>query len=243
MANTAPNIVRDRLTLYLDPSNPKCYISGSPIVYDLSQNRDLSQRILSGTLTNSPTFDSSQNCFGFSGSESYIRTNCSSSQIINTNDWTVSIWIKPTGENITRSSPDAGQMILCDNDYPASYGWYAINRTYVTTNGGDRLWVGNYPSYFGVRYVNDQWINITMTLTGSLFKGYSNGKLFAAGASGNTNLTYANSNTTLWLGQVNQIITTIAFSGSMGPVLAYQKGLTDKEVFQNFNAMRKRFGL
>ena len=84
-------IVTDGLILYLDAANTKSYISGSTDWYDLTTyNND-------GTLTNGPTFSSTNGgSIVFDGVNDYVQVN--NSDILNpTQTITLSVWSKFNG--------------------------------------------------------------------------------------------------------------------------------------------------
>ena len=66
--NYSPNIITDGLVLYLDAANTKSY-PGSGTTW-----RDLSKSQLNGTLTNGPTFNSSNGgSIVFDGVDDYVN--------------------------------------------------------------------------------------------------------------------------------------------------------------------------
>ena len=61
-------MVTDGLIFYLDAANPRSFVSGSTSWYDMTRNSN------NGTLTNGPTYDSSNGgAVVFDGSNDYIN--------------------------------------------------------------------------------------------------------------------------------------------------------------------------
>jgi hypothetical protein len=116
--------------------------------------------------------------------------------------------------------------------------------TTTITNG---LWIGKINSNFVLRSYNvaddiqcslpttGTWTNIVVTRSNGIAKIYYNNLLIASAS--NTK-TYASSTT-----EIGRDGTTNVFFGSMASVRYYNRGLSDSEIAQNFNATKSRFGL
>lgn len=92
--NYSPNIVRDSsLVLYLDAANTKSYVSGSTIWNDISRGGN------NGTLTNGPTFNSSNNgSIVFDGVNDKILSNSTVDTAFPS--WTAELWLNYSTETI-----------------------------------------------------------------------------------------------------------------------------------------------
>jgi hypothetical protein len=213
------DIVTDGLVLCLDAADKNSHPGSGTTWYDLSNGMGDSSYL------NSPTFqdNGSLSSVYFDGSDD----NVSIPGTLNATAGTISIWLKATswGSN--------------DLVFKAMGG--GTNRWYFRQAGS--TW--NYTVDRGNPQVSKTvgsissgiWGNITMTYYTSNILGYLNGTL-------TTSDTFTDPGTaggTIRLGGYSTSSTQ--WSGYIAIVLIYNRTLSAKEVSQNFNAQRGRFGV
>jgi hypothetical protein len=244
----SPRIVSNGLVLYLDAANPKSYTGSGTTWSDLSGNGN------NGTLTNGPTFDSSNNGgIKFDGVNDWVVV--SDNPTINfTSQLTISLWFF-SGTNITGVNDyDLLYLKGFTNDSPVD----SMNPQ-IGIDGGYG-WRGpiQSPTTFRSFYVppagflqTNTWYNLTYThVSGNTPIVYKNG----TSQSGFTYLSGTGRSTdgTLPLSTNTRPLTICGdsprnagsrFTGRMSIVSVYNRALTESEVLQNFNALRGRFGL
>jgi hypothetical protein len=215
--NYSPKTVTDGLVLYLDAANPNSYVSGSSTWIDLSRNN------LNGTLTNGPTYNSSNGgVIIFDGTNDYV--NCGNSSVLDLTDITISVWYKTTA---------TGNQILVGKSYLTSYYLNvapSANSFSLWTNGTS-LGSGTITTLG-----NGNWHNVVGTMSGVNKKVYYDGALANSGT-GTSNI----DSNPLYIG--SSPVNAAIFNGSIANVLLYNRALSIEEVQQNFNTTKTRFGL
>lgn len=215
--------VVDNLLLYLDPSNPTSYPGSGTTITDLSGNG------YNGTLTNGPTYSTSNGgVIVFDGS----NDNISVSGLDLRRNFSLELWVK--FNSLSTSQGLFGQGIAAANqgmhifqsgnsiEYRLYFSDYA--RTATTTTG--------------------QWYQYVFTYshTSPYTKQiYRNGVLLGTSTSGQGQ----------WAGtgafRIGHTYSNInpadPLNGSVGLARAYSKILSAPEVLQNYNNDRARFGL
>ncbi len=225
----SPQIVTNGLVLALDAGNTKSYVSGSTTWFDKSGNG------YNGTLTNGPTFNSSNGgSIVFDGTNDYVLVN--KTLMADAPAGTFDIWFnlattagsayytvsniligKPSGpDNAFGFSPNTGKLML-----------RLGNATNLTSSVSVNT--GSWQLGQGV------WDSTGMSI-------YLNGSLVASvAASGLTWFGGTTYDTVLgrnWVGSGDG-----SFTGNIGSVKVYNRALTQAEITQNFNALRGRFGI
>jgi hypothetical protein len=233
--NRGPNIVTDGLILALDAANTKSYVSGSTTWYDKSGNSN------NGTLTNGPTFSSTNGgSIVFDATDDYISIlNPISFQSQNIS---ISVWVYPL-------NPETSLVTLIDYDHGSLSGW-TIQSENATTNrnyyfayhdGTQFQPAGNTNSGKGVQITNLTWNNITYTKNGTSVIGYVNGIQSVNYTASNSNINYQ-SNRNFRIGDyVNS--SNRRYKGNVSNTQIYNRALSASEVLQNYNALKSRFNL
>jgi hypothetical protein len=211
-----PGIVTDGLVLCLDAANPKSY-PGSGTAW-----RDLSGRGNNGTLTNGPTFSTSNGgSIVFDGSNDYIDSPCTKTATCSFSCWarTTTLASNPM---LFNSGPDGQGPDLFF--YNGKISW--------NTWDADANPLANIPSS-----ANDgNWhhyvvINDAASTTKLYYDSVLIGSATYRSSANNTNLTIGgNTNTYQW-------------NGSISSFMLHNKLLSPTEISQNFNALRGRFGI
>jgi hypothetical protein len=212
-------ITTDGLVVYLDPANTRSYSGSGNTVYDLSGLGNTSE------LINGPTYSSSNlGYFVFDGSNDAIHIN-SLANILSYDAYTKIAYFYVT------NSLTSNNIISGGWSGAHAFWLQGVNRLYAGHNGAWSTVTGNTllssnTWYFGaVTYSN---------VTG--WKLYLNG--IEDGSSANT---------TTFTGDREIVIGAYDsgnnFSGRISNVLVYNRALTATEIFQNYNATKRRYGL
>ncbi len=220
---TATPIVQSGLVLNLDASRSSSYTGTGTTWTDISGTGN------NGTLVNGPVFGTaSGGIITFDGVNDYVDLGTKSSLAPGTSDFTISFWI---------NSNNWGSL--------SSTSYSPIFVTLV--NGG--LWIGKNGANFVLRtaYIADdvqysvlptvnQWTMVTVNRVGNIAKIYYNGSVVASATvtrnyvSGNS---YIGSDVTAGNNYSNIKLSTFSY---------YNRGLSELEITQNFNATKSRFG-
>ena len=221
--NTPP-IVINGLVLALDAANPKSYVSGSTVW------RDLTNPLVSGSLVNGPTYNTSNGgSIVFDGVNDYASTDHNS--LLNlTETFTISTWIYPSRTNTQ------GYIINKNNSYAIIIGYQQgfvnfYNRAYQPSSTATQIPIN----------VNE-WVNITYSKNSNAllnnWNGYKNGIPIFSLTTSFTNTTNTN---ILSLSTSNG--TGDFYQGRISTIQLYNRALSAQEVLQNYNATKGRFGL
>lgn len=228
----SPKIVTDGLVLCLDASNTKSYVSGSTTWNDLSKN------IYNGTLTGGPTFDSAdEGSIVFNGSNYVLGAAVTNTQYLN--GFTVMSFHKLT-------SVGSYPTIFALGTIPSSFydsiniGYHADTgqlQSYLVTTAASYLTPLSPATLNKITCVTATWDGLSVN--GSL-KFYINQNLSLTTTTQGALNTTANS-TNYRIGNRGSL--DIPFIGSIYNVLLYNKALSAREVQQNYNTLKPRFGL
>lgn len=221
-----PNTVTSGLILSLDAGNIKSYPGSGTTWTDLSGNG------YNGTLTDGPTFSNTRGGgIVFDGTNDFVDTTLTGTM----NDLTVECWFNGTktarnhlwnfGNSSTESPP--GNNLNCDfND---SYDLWI----YWNGSGTNRVRYNITGSF-----TDSTNRSLVFTHTGSTNKVYSNGVELSITESGGTQ-TFSGVNAA---GSFN-LGGGFFFGGTIFLAKVYNRALTAAEVWQNFNAVRGRYGI
>jgi len=227
-------IVTDGLVLYLDAANPKSFVSGSTVWNDLSKSST------NGNLTNGPTYNSSNGgSILFDGNDDFV--DLGDKDIFDGfSSYSLSIWVYINAFN---------QYTAFFHKWgPAGYSYFlgAFNdnfkvtagENYATNTGGK---VGNYGDVSTTALQTGRWYNIVYTSTISNISLYINGVLDNNIANSWRGGDIINSTTSLKLATHYDggTYTNCRISNSM----IYNRALSATEILQNYNALKKKFGL
>ena len=222
------NIVRDGLVLYLDAANKKSYPATGSTTTDLINNR-------SGALTNGASV--SGGAISLDGTNDYVDfASASTFTTLDLVNKSFQVWIRKTAN---------GSYGIIDKDFDngaPNYGGYGF---WIQSN--NKLWFWNHANLDllddGPNTVtNNVWTNVAVTYNYSTFTAnfYINGVLNST----KTNISIvekASTSANLVVGATRNGVST--FSGSIGPVMAYNRVLTVSEIQQNLNSMRGRYNV
>jgi hypothetical protein len=230
------NIITRGLILHLDASTMESYPGSGNTWFDLSNTGN------DGTLTNSPTYSSTDGgIITFNGSNNYIYRG----NFINppTTNFTMNAIVKflDTGAG--------GRYIMAlGRDIGTNGGMALIAYGYSSANSGQIIFelgsaFGRVSS--GIIPTTGIWYDLTATANGTSTKFYVNGVLKNTGTQSTGQIAFSPG---LSIGSyLNSAIPPVAgnpfFYGNIASVKIYNRELSDTEVLQNYNAQKARFGL
>ena len=224
-------IITDGLVLNLDASFIPSYPKNGNTWYDISSGGN------NGTLTNGPTFNSSDGgSIVFDGVDDYVNISFNDLTMDFSLGQTICMWIKPTtGSNTARRNP-----------YNQAYGGsgtltHEPNGTinyYFGTNGGNSTPYVGRNSVFTVVANETAFISVTRDQTTNICNWYKNGVLFVTANAGGYVAT-ANGTSPIWIGSGY----AGRFLGNIYDCRVYNRALSETEILQNYNAQKSRFGL
>ena len=227
-----PNIIKDGLFLYLNPSSPNSfYDTTSTVIKDISGNGN------NTTLINGPTYNSNNGgSIVFDGVDDYGIIPYNSSFGL-TQDFTISVWVK----TISYSNNYQGVFNLFDNS-PTEYNGFGIviNDQYqkyallIAGSGGSFDYI-----YMDSNFVLNEWYFITGVNLGGTSSLYVNG-VKQLDTSTLPIITPLND---IKIGAFYETSPLGLFNGNVSQCLLYNKPLTPTEILQNYNSTKSRFGL
>ena len=222
-----PKIVTNGLVLALDAGSKKSYQGSGNTITDVVGN-------LSGTLTNGPTFDSSNGgVLTFDGSNDYIDfgyipNNFISNPALNNNIISFSIWVYVIG----------GYYIMSTGSQTSSTG---ISITYQNGSPFISIRTSNKQKSYspGSNFNTNEWMQWCAVSDDSNWIIYKNG--IQQSSQTLVSDSVVDAQTRFTLGVPNNVVTNYQFQGNIGPIQFYNKALSAAEILQNYNATKNRF--
>jgi hypothetical protein len=241
-----PKIVTDGLILYLDAAITTSYPRSGTTWFDLSGNNN------NFTLTNGPTFSSTNSGnIIFDGTNDYASST-STLNLSNFTSVTVEVWFKPsvsTGGMVFEHSANWNTTTGGFGLYPNSTG-FVDDSTICHTNSNPNNMCGprNYAFTCGTTLYSCH-VNVFSTSTDSAGRlTYVNGNLLPFSSIGGfststatTNQSVTFRNDTMYL--ASRAGTGAYYNGSIAMFKIYNRKLSASEILQNFNAIKPRFNL
>jgi len=221
------DIVKDGLVMLLDANDKSSYRGTGTVWTDLSKGGN------NGTLTNGPTFSSTNGgAIVFNGSNNYI--NCGTNLSFTTTGFSICAWVYPTSATSYRTVFNKG------DGTSAAGSQYELMASFAGSNkfqfdvfiGGTRTDTVS-PS----TYTLNRWHYVCGTRSGSLNTLYENG------ASTKTVTIAGTLNTTANTTKIGIAGATLPFAGNIAVAQIYNRALTAAEVLQNYASAKSRFGL
>ena len=217
-----PNLTNNGLILALDAADKVSHSSGSTTWADLSPEGN------TGTLTNSPTFDSGVGgSIVFDGSNDYVDIG-DIGDVFGTS-FAVVMWFNT--EDVDNRQEYIGQ-------YQNSNNWWRWGNDELDNwevdiqDNGTRTAEVN-PDW---SVVANEWVHVACSRNGATWNFYKNGEV---NGTGNNSASVPDIAASVTIGNV----TGAAFEGKIASVQIYDRYLTTEEVRQNYNVTKKRFGL
>jgi len=237
----SPKFITNGLILALDAANPKSYV-GSGTAWS-----DISGKSNNGTLTNGPTFNSSNGgSIFFDAVNDYVGIPFTT--ILN--DCTFSVWFKNT------STKNYQYLISLGNTSNS------VNSFHIDLNDGDLgnvartvwvYWNSNGSLYSVVAsagsvgdWSDSTWRNYVFTRSSAdTTRHYMNGIEVTSGVTRNGSQTSqfgGGAGYALDIGRyANGLYGGIEYGGNVGNVFIYNRALTAQEVYQNYNSHKPRY--
>ena len=233
-------IVTDGLVLCLDAADRNSYVSGSLTWRDVAGSNN-------GTLTNGPTFNSTNGgSIVFDGVDDYVDCGNISSIILSNNQFTANYWFRMTGtargdlfgiKNFNTPQDDIGFFIDISNKLNAYFNIQGVITNNIPGTG--------YASISNTTFARNTIYNIVcMKDASQKIVMYVNGVL-----DNNTYSTITNTSnvaiTPFWVASNKTGPTTpaVPFSCNIFSAQIYNRALSALEVLQNYNSQKSRFGL
>jgi Concanavalin A-like lectin/glucanases superfamily len=233
---STPPIVTNGLVLALDAANKKSYVSGSTIWNDLSGNG------YNGTLTNGPTYSSTNGgSIVFDGSSQYVTFTYSSNvAFLNRAPYTLEVFARAQSissypgfinrESTPGSGRDGYNLIYTEVGVPAGQVDIVTERFTAPSDKSNVTNRVSTTSFF------NNWHHIVSIYDGSNLYLYYDG-IFINSASSTGNIT--NTSKALEISvRVND-----KYKGNLSVARIYNRALSSQEVLQNYNALKNRFNL
>jgi hypothetical protein len=227
-----PNIVKDGLLIYSDPSSPNSYYS----LQGGTSLKDISGNVNNGSLTNTPTFSTTVGgMFTFNGTSQYITFGNANQLKITVG--TINCWFRATSGNSSYRGifvkQNAWGLFLVDNIL-AAFDW----GNYYATNFNIAFGLRS----TGINLGTNTWTNVAMTFTETIGNPSNNTIIYINGLPVFTTTTRNQDQLNpLHLAYAN--FTGQYLVGSIAQSIVYNRVLTASEIKQNFNATRSRFGI
>ena len=231
----SPSIVTSGLVLALDAGNTKSYPGSGTTWTDLSGNGN------TGTLTNGPTYSSSNGgVIVFDGTNDYVENLSPNLGISGDANITLACWFYYTGASSSVFSALFGYGNGGSNGDTIALGLNGAGTYQVSFqfNAASTYSVDN-------SYSPNTWVNLVGTKTpgaaNTTTKLYVNGQQVSISAS--TTITPNVVSRVIRLGRWINDGSPYYYTGRIAQAQIYNTALTAAQVLQNFNALRGRFGL
>jgi hypothetical protein len=222
--NYSPKIVTDGLVLYLDAANTKSYPGTGTTWNDLSGNGN------NGTLTNGPTFDSSNGgSIVFDGVDDYAAVNTTPNL---TNPLTICAFVNT-------SVITASNQVIYGPSANGSDNWLSISNNKAQIYATQTSDVNNFVVQGNTVIEANKWYHITGIVNNNVTSIYING-VFEVASSAQA-FTVAGWNSTARIGQ--RATGQFPFNGRIASIYGYNRALSAAEILQNYNATKTRYGL
>lgn len=218
MANRAgPRIVGNGLILDVDAAVSRSYSGSGNTAFGLITGID-------GTLVNGVGFTTANNgAFTFDGSNDYI--NFGNSSTVQQGSGTLSAWAKA-------SSPGGGYRGIIAKQ--GAYGLFYTDSVLVAYD-----WAADAPRSTGINIADNTWKNVVLTYQ----SGVSNGtRIYINGVSVLTTTITIQSQVANLFGGAEANASQFA-ACSVAAFNMYSRILTAQEVLQNYNSIKRRYGL
>jgi hypothetical protein len=221
----------ENLVVCLDAANPKCYSGSGTVWYNVGSNGGS----VSQGGANMPAYTTlgGVTCFNFNQLDCYFINNSFfiSSFPADRTNLTIDVWFYPAISEL--SGGDRGNLVRANNGNAFYMSW---NKS---TQQQSNYWYGKTNEGYhesGAAITRGTWNNVVAVWSSSGLSQFLNGIKTTASTSGTT----ANATSGIqigWEGDGRQ------FSGGISIIKMYDAALSDAQVTNNFNALRRRFGI
>ena len=229
--NYQNNIVTDQLAIAVDVSSPRC-LAGSTVKALINGNSDSDAKL---SFAGQPLYivnDGSGGELSFSQSTNWATTS-----------FTFSAWGQRNGLSDNREG------VMCDQ-LLAGNGHLRMSLLYPNPKFQFRPPAGSSTNILtsSSSFDDNTWYNLVVTKEGTTSGGSANYVMYLNGVvvdTATSSVLVTSSNFTQYklMRSADHDSTSTSWLGNFGPFHAYTKALSNKEVAQNFNAIRGRFGI
>jgi hypothetical protein len=231
-SESGPNLITNGLVLCLDAANPLSYKSGATVWNDLTYN------ISGGTLTNGPTFSSTNGgSIVFDGTDDFV--NIGNIGDYSTISYTLESFIYPEFDSSANGRPFFTKGLNCSQgEFQVEYGRTSNKFSFLSSFSRIAL-------TSNLTYPKNNWYHVVITRTNNGNSTYTN-RLYVNGILDNTTTVSYPTETTngdLSIGGNNICSNVSDFLGKITISRIYNRVLSAQEVLQNYNATKSRFGL
>lgn len=215
----SPKVVTDGLVFCMDPVNVKSY-PGSTDVYDIAKNGSGTLQNGTGFTTPFFTFDGVDDDIDFGTVDLTAGTNL-----------TLDFWL-----NVNSSQVAYADII----DYDHANGGFVLQQYYPNSASSWYLawYIGYTYDFFFLTLPTNQNFHLCITKSAGSLKAYINGSL---------SYSYMGNSTITAVGKSMVIGDLVGggrnFNGKISATKIYNRALSSGEVSQNYNSVKKRFGL
>lgn len=227
----SPRIVTDGLILCLDAGNVKSYPGSGNTLYSLNGTENVS------TTTINVASDATAGTVLNHNTTTQLTVNLL--PYVNHEIWSLIVWIRSTG-----ITPSNYRGVVTIRDTNSSHNYFYNMDTRETTN----TYILGYQKDYNInswltygfnnqsQWTQQEWWCLGVSHNNTVFRHY---------VQGNFTNTQTQTRDVAGYGDIDQISINANSSNTvyMGPLLFYDRILTDDEFKQNFNATRGRFGV
>tara|TARA_R110000824_G_scaffold178299_2_gene357944 strand:+ start:429 stop:1172 length:744 start_codon:yes stop_codon:yes gene_type:complete len=241
-----PGIITEGLIFYADAANPKSYVSGSTTTNNLTNLSEI------GDLENGTSFSYiNQGSWVFDGVDDFITFGDLTSINPELNSFTCNIFFKINPSTLTTNI-----ILTKGNSSSTLIGWAMYygdgNGTIEIRCNGNNTITQRAGQYSLINENQIYMVSLVINRTDNTIKGYLNGDNngWNDGTSGGgftsnsiTGFGSITSSDDFFIGKRSNIGVPLPMFGDIYLVNCYNRALTQKEIQQNYNALKGRFGL
>jgi hypothetical protein len=225
--DSGQKIITDGLVLSLDAAQLRSYPGTGTTWTDLSGNGN------NGTLTNGPTFNSSNGgSIVFDGTDDYVNLGGPSS--LNNGYATHEVWVK--FDRVPHTSTE--QIIARTNTSAGTFNIGKATTSIIFANMRDSA--NTLTQIFSSGAINNGWNQLAITYNGTDFILYINAVQSAITTVAGQTLNIGGA---LIMNLGRNTGGAALTKGNLAIARVYNRGLSDSEILQNYNAQKSRFGL
>jgi hypothetical protein len=226
--DSGQKIITDGLVLSLDAAQLRSYPGTGTTWTDLSGNGN------NGTITNGPTFNSSNGgSIVFDGTDDYVDIGGPSS--LNNIYATHEVWVK-----YDRIPHTLNEQIISRTN--TNVGTFNIGKSLTTSRifANMRDSTNTLTQLSSSNAISSDWNQLAITYNGTDFILYINATQSAIATVASQTL---NTGGTLSINLGRNTNNAAITKGNLAIARVYNRGLSDSEILQNYNAQKSRFGL